>query len=137
VNFNGTLNNYRNVFLTGSVFIDNTGTWSDVLMLTSLDKDAWIIVWVVDRDTMRLENTQERYELYYNKVLWYRDISETEIIELENDPSQIFYYDFFADKVFDEIKIIDFQLGLFNNEQILDIDMKVNKDYKTWLNGAI
>jgi uncharacterized membrane protein len=26
VNFNGTLNNYRNVFLTGSVFIDNTGT---------------------------------------------------------------------------------------------------------------
>jgi prepilin-type N-terminal cleavage/methylation domain-containing protein len=43
VDFNATMNNYRNVFLTGSILVDNTGTGSDILMLTSIDKSAGII----------------------------------------------------------------------------------------------
>jgi len=45
VNFNGVLNNYKNIFLTGAIIVDNTWTWSDILVLTSLDKNAGIVLW--------------------------------------------------------------------------------------------
>ena len=132
--FKFTLNNYRNTFLSWSILIDNTWTWSDVLMLKSLDKSKWIILWVVNKTTMKLENTQEKYNTYYDKVIWYRDLSNSEIIELENSETQVYSYVFFNDKLFNNIKIIDFQLDFFNQNKILEMNIKVNKDYKESLN---
>ena len=136
VNFNGVLNNYKNIFLTGAIIVDNTWTWSDILVLTSLDKNAGIVLWVVDKGSMRIEYTEDEYNTYYDKVIWYRDISASEISELEADPTQIQHYDFFSDKLFHEIKAVDLQLELYNNGEIIDITMKVNKDYKKELNGT-
>jgi len=136
VNFNGVLNNYRNIFLTGSILIDNTGTGSDILILTNFDKSAGIILWVVDKGTMQVEYIESEYNRYYDKVIWYRDLSASEIVELESDPTQVQHYSFFSDKLFDEIKVVDFQLEFYNNGEVIDVNMEVNKDYKSDLNGT-
>ena len=136
VNFNGVLNNYRNIFLTGSILIDNTATGSDILILTNFDKSAGIILWVVDKGTMQVEYIESEYNRYYDKVIWYRDLSASEIVELESDPTQVQHYSFFSDKLFDEIKVVDFQLEFYNNGEVIDVNMEVNKDYKSDLNGT-
>jgi hypothetical protein len=106
------------------------------LMLTSIDKSAGIIFWVVNKGTMKLEETEESYNAYYDKVIWYRDISASEISELESDPTKIYSYTFFTDKWFDEMKVIDFQLDFYNNETIIDMNLRLNRNYKQWLNGT-
>jgi hypothetical protein len=53
---------------------------------------------------------------------------------LENSETQVYSYVFFNDKLFNNIKIIDFQLDFFNQNKILEMNIKVNKDYKESLN---
>lgn len=124
------LNNYRNVFLSWAVLIDNaTWMWNDVLLLSNLDSSDGVVFWVVNRDTMKLEQNA-RYLYYYEKVLWYRKLSQFELSELAWDKNKVYDYSFYEDKLFENLKIKDFQLSLYNSWTSFEGALQINLDYK-------
>jgi len=110
----------------------------DVAILRSLDGNSWVLVWVVDRDTLNLSPVWDA-DIYHKSVLWYRSLSTSEIIAINTDPNVVYDYDFFWDKTFELFYLRNFQLTSYNSwstvEMTLDISPSYNPNYqgKNWL----
>ncbi len=111
------------------------GVWYDVLMLTNEDKTKGLLYWVVDINTMKLDDPAE-YNIYKNKVIWYRLLSENEIIEIESDPNKVYEKIFFKDKLYPMLFTKDFQVDYYNSGLILDLNISVWANYLTSLNWS-
>jgi hypothetical protein len=68
---------------------------------------------------------QLNYELYYDKVLGYRQLSETELTNINSNPSLVYDLKFFPDKLFDGLKMKDFQMSIYNSGTIINMDLDV------------
>jgi prepilin-type N-terminal cleavage/methylation domain-containing protein len=127
------INNYRNIFKSWSILINNTDwTWNDVLILNNTDWSNWVIFWVINKDTMKLEENSN-YQYYNDKIIWYRNLSEQEIIDLNLNSLEVYNYTFYNDKIFEELKIKDFQLDLYNSWSIIELTLGVNVPFHEWL----
>lgn len=105
----------------------------DSAILTTLDEQSWVLIWVVDTDTLKLSPRSE-FNTYHSSVLWYRWLSATEIIAINADPTVVYDYDFFWDKLFSNFYLRDFQLQVYNSGSTLGttmwMDLSIFPDYK-------
>ena len=114
---------------------DSSWTWSDILIMQNEYGTSWVIYWVVDKGTMKIDPDLSN-NLYSEKVIWYRVLSELELTNISSDVSAIYDLTFFSDKVYDNLKIKDFQINLYNNWSIIDMDLEIllyYNDSNTWV----
>jgi len=112
-----------------------TWTQSDIMLMENDDWTKWVVFWVINKETMSIEK-QSNHELYYDKVLWYRQLSEQELITINATPSEVYNLNFFPDKLFDGLKIKDFQMQMYNSGTIINMDMEIllyYNDSNKWL----
>lgn len=134
--FTTQLDNYRKIYDYNEIVIDNA-KWdgNDVLLLTNWSQESWVLFGVVNAESMQLERNV-LYPIYNDKIIWYRELTQQDIIDIDSDAQVVYDYDFFRDKVFEDIKMKDFQALLFNSWSLVDLNLYVNMDYLPWLNGS-
>lgn len=103
------------IVLTGSIDWSYTGVTNpspnDVLYLKKPDFTGWVIIWIVDLNTKKI---QKNYS-YGDNFLWYRTLSEAEVVYIESDGyDNIYDKVFFLDKIFKWFRIKDFRVDLYN-----------------------
>ena len=114
---------------------DYSEQWGyDVAVLTTLKKESWVLIGVVDLDRLKL-SLENQANIYHNSVLWYRSLSESEITDIISDASVVYDYDFFWDKLFPNFNLRDFQLQMYNSWSIIDMRLSIFPDYQEQLNG--
>lgn len=105
----------------------DTYTWTtnpnpnNVLYLKRLDQEQWILVWIVDINSRLLQ----RDYIYWNNFLWYRYLSELEMTEIDSVPSVIFTKQFTNDRIFQSLRMRDFQAKLYNSGDIVELYFSV------------
>lgn len=127
-----------NTYSSGVVFVDNVSwSWSDILLLTSKIKDDWYLIWVVDKSTMKLESGSISYNTYYDKVLWYTRISSSQISDIYTNSWNIYNVSFFKDHIYDNLKVKDFQVDLYNSWSIINIDSSFFLNYNSGFSNQL
>jgi len=123
------LGNYKSIYNSGSILIDNTSTLgNDVLILkNSLGTDG-VIFGVINTQTAKLENNAT-FDKYDDKIIGFRELSSSEITALNSDPTLVYDYTFYNDKMFQNIKTKSFQVNTYNTGAIVDVNFVVNIDY--------
>jgi len=104
-----------------------------VIMLENIDRSEWVLYWVVDYETKKLEQDY----ICGDKFIWYRRLSNTELNDIQTNSWVIYNYNFFIDKIYKWMKIKDFRAELFNIWTILDLDLSIimtDNDNNYWLN---
>lgn len=112
-----------------------TGSQSDIILMQDINNAKWVVFWVVNKETLAIEREAD-YQLYYDKVLWYRTLSETELAAINLNPTLIYDLNFFPDKLFDWLKIKDFQIDQYNNWIIIDMNLEIllyYNDTQDWI----
>lgn len=102
----------------------STGSESSIMLLQDNTWSKGVIFGVVNKETMAIED-HSQHTIYYDKVLGYRDLSQFELTNINADPSYIYNLNFFPDKLFDGLKIKDFQMELYNSWAIIDMNLEV------------
>lgn len=121
---------FSNIYNSGTMIMDReTWTWSDVILLTWVNSSDWILIWVVDENIMKLERNNFAYRTYYNKCLWYRNVSWSEISQIMSDPLSVYNLQFFQDKIFPPLKVNDAQFSLYNSWTIINMDLVLSPNY--------
>lgn len=127
--FSDQLDNYRNVYISWSILVDNTD-WSDVFLMTDWSWENWILVWPVSNTNNRLNLNNTIYE---SKTIWFRKLSSKELQDINNDLSLIYDYIFQDDKLYNDLKIQDLILISYNSWKIFDMSLIVNTDFNSSL----
>ena len=108
-------------------------TWSsnDVLYLKNQDATEAIIIWIVNLKTKKI---QQDY-VFWDNFLWYRKISNLEMLEIDFDNNKILEKIFQNDKIFMWLRTKDFKLDLYNN-YIINIYISlinIAENNKNWI----
>lgn len=108
-----------------SWYISNNiiGTWwisNKVLYLKTEDEKLWVIFWIINIDTMKLQN----YNTYWRNYIWYRDLSNKEVEEINLDNSKIYDMIFHRDKIIDWWIVKSFNPELYNSGGIINLDIE-------------
>lgn len=99
----------------------NTWAHNSTILLKDNYNNRWVVFWVVDDDTNKI---REDY-IYWNNIIGYRLLSQTELAEVELDNETIYDKTFFDDKLFHKMRIKDFIVDIYNQWEILDIMINV------------
>jgi hypothetical protein len=106
---------------------DASYTWStnpnpnSVLYLKKYDLSEWLIIWIVDINTKKL---QEHYT-YGDNYLWYKYVSSWAMVSLDADNSLVYDQIFSNDKIFQWLRMKDFVVENYNGWDIIDIYFSV------------
>ena len=131
------MNNYRNIFLTGGVLVDNeTGTGSDVLVLQHTNGQDGIVFWVVNADTLQLVDNSN-YNSYGEYVLGYRGLSSSELSLLSSNSGAVYDLAFKKDKLYTSLVTSDLQILEFNSGAIFDMTLDFVISFNKWLTGEL
>jgi len=121
---------YSNIYNSGTILIDNlSSSWSDILLLQNELSTDWIIFGVVDENTMKLEKKQTAYKVYYNKSLWFKRVWASEISAIKTNSWYVYNIGFYKDSVYENLKMRDLQMQLYNSWSITNIDLTILKNY--------
>ncbi len=141
---------YENVFEFKNIFnrysrwgyfqqdlIATTATWttSDIILLQNMTDKKGVVFGVVNKETMSIEDDSQ-HKIYYDKVIGYRNLSEFELWNINANPTLIYDLNFFPDKLFDGLKIKDFQIEKYNSGTILEMNMDIllyYNDTQKWI----
>lgn len=130
---------YRNDFMDWSLIINNTLTgWSDVALIKNIHNDKWIVFWIIDKNTMKLE-TWSLYNTYSYKVFWYKLLSLSELTRIQSNTWEVFNLSFKNATIFDT-PIKSFQSDFFNSWSIFLVDLELllshnpQYDWMMWAN---
>jgi len=110
-------------------------TWweNNQFTLENWDATKWVLFWVVNNETKRIQ----KEKIYGDNFIWYRLLSEKELGDILVDSWVIYTYDFHRDKIFNWVRIKDFQAELYNSGAFLDIYMStilVTDENNFWKN---
>lgn len=94
-----------------------TQTVNNVLFLHDDNHTKGVIFWVVNRDIMKLQYDY----VYWDNVLWYRELSPLEISNIIADNSYIYSLNFHNDKLFVWMRVKDFKASFYNLWDLIDI----------------
>jgi len=106
---------------------DSSYTWTTrpnpnhVLYLKKFHWNEGILVWIVNINTRLLQ----RNYTYWDNYLWYRYLSLDEMNEIDSNRDVIFDKEFWLDKVFQNLRMKDFQVWIYNDWYIIDIYFSV------------
>jgi len=121
---------YSNIYTSWSILINNSSSsWSDILLMQNELSTDWIIFWVVDENTMKLEKKQTAYNVYYNKSVWFKRVSTWEITAIKSNSWYVYTIWFYKDNVYDKLKMKDLQMEMYNSWSIMNVDLTILKDY--------
>ena len=137
LDFSNKLNNYVDVYNTGTILIDNAeDVWTDLFIMKSPSWDSGLLLWVVNLINYQLDLDNTSYK---NTWLWFRYLSSQELQDIEASSGSIvvYWYLFQKDKVYDELNIKDMQINLYNWWYIHEINLSINIDYKSWLQWVL
>ncbi len=80
-------------------------------------------------------DTATNYQTLWNKVIWFRELTQTDITNIGVTPDIVYTYTFFQDKVFTPITK-DFQADFYNGWNIIDMNIWVvlseTQDMQWW-----
>lgn len=129
------LSSHKWKYIIPEVLVDNT-LWSghDVFYMRDPASNGWVLWAVIDRETLQIEDA-ENYPYYGDKVLAYRLLSESELVDVAASGSVVYNYTFFEDKIFDEFKTKEFQLELYNSWALIESNIEIVPHYKKELNN--
>ena len=106
-------------------FIDYTSwLWTDIMLLKNIDSSKWVLFWVVEKETMKLE-PYIKSTYYSDKVLWYVELDAAQISQIESNSWSTYDIPFHEDKIFDALNIKDFQVNYYNSGAIIDVDLTI------------
>ena len=94
----------------------------DIFILTQPDNTDGYIFAVVDT---RDNTTAWIYSDYYNRVFGYRRLSSSEITTLLSDPTPLYDYKFFNDKIFPALVTRDLQVNTYNTGSIIELSFSI------------
>lgn len=130
VEFMETLKNKRNIYLSWTVLIDtNEWEWFDVLLFTNKKQNKWILIWVVNVNSMKLDNN---YFVYSNKVLWIKFVTNTQITNILNNTWTSYNLKFSEYDIYNNLQIQNFQIIKYNSWKILEANMQFEEAYNYW-----
>lgn len=118
--------------------VQDYASWSgnDIVLLKSFSWKSWIVIGVLDADRMRLSAVSQ-YGTYHDSILWYRSLSESEMLALAWDANLVYGYTFLQDKVFKNFNIKEFQVQMFNTDTVMEMLMEISPSYKAQLKGEL
>lgn len=124
--FKNDFNKYARWGYLEQDLIAKSSTWSEssIILMQNLEETRGVVFWVVNKESMQIED-HSLHDIYYDKVLWYRNLSEFELTNINADPTNIYDLTFFPDKLFDGLKIKDFQLKMYNSWDLIDMNLEV------------
>lgn len=96
--------------LENNLFILENWTW-----------DTWILFWVVNYETKKIQ----KEKTYWDNFVWYRLLSATELWNIYSNSWVLYDYTFYEDKIFEWVRVKDFNAELYNSWLILDVYMSV------------
>lgn len=96
-----------------------------VLYLKKTDLSAWILVWIVDSSTRKI---QKNY-VYWDNFIGYRELSQSEVNEIDNNKSLVFDKIFQNDKLFLNLRAKDFKPELYNSWEIINLHFSIVKRF--------
>ncbi len=136
--FNAKMKNFSEAFYKYSfVKSFDVWVWSDIILLKNEKETFWIAIWIVNKDTMKFDND---YGKYWEKLLWYSELSQNRLAEIGTNPEKIYDYKIYKDKLFEGIYTKDFQVGTYNSNTILNLELELvpnysyNLDWEEWKN---
>ncbi|MDD2870502.1 MAG: prepilin-type N-terminal cleavage/methylation domain-containing protein [Candidatus Gracilibacteria bacterium] len=130
--FSYKLNNLRNVYTTGSILVDNTGTGSDVFLMKDISGQNGVLFGVVNIADMKLETDNTVYD---DRGVGFRKLSSNELAEVDTNVDFIYDYVFQEDQVFSDLKVQDLNIVSYNSGSIYDLNMSLNLDFQNSLIG--
>ncbi len=114
--------NYRNNFLSWSVVINNSiWSWSDIALIKNINNSDWIIFWIIDKDTLKLESWSLS-STYWYRVFWYKRLSLSELSKIQANSAEVYNLSF-KDAITFETPIKSFQADFFNSWSIFVVDL--------------
>lgn len=122
------LKKYKNTY--GDILLIHDGTstgWYDVILLKDFTSSGWVLIGLVDPENNKLVK-DTTYENYKKRVIWIRNLTEGNLVEIGGDVNNIYKYDFFDDKIFDSLFTKDFQVEFFNTGSIAEVSIGVLLD---------
>lgn len=129
--FTNKVNNYRNVYISWSILVDNIGS-SDVFLMKDVTWENGILIWPVSLINRKLD----LWTIYYkNKWVWFRKVSTSEIANIETDVNVIYNYEFHSDQIFWELKAKEMSFVSYNWWKIYDLFLYVDVDYQSSMVG--
>ncbi len=130
-----TLNNFGDIYEKKSLLIDNpVGAWSDIFLFTDSWSQLWILFSLVDSSTHKAF-TGSHFSQYNKKHFGYRKVTTSELTDLWWNPSLVYDYTFFQDKIYSDIYVKELQATEYNTGKILDLDMSLLLKYDTAKEG--
>ena len=99
---------------------------NDILLLYNSDTNSWIMVWVVNIETRKIQ----KHYVYWENFIWYRNLTEEEFNEINLDKQLLYNKEFQLDKILNKIVIKDFDLQTYNSGKLLDMNISVVKRLK-------
>lgn len=129
---------YRHDFVSWSIVIDNLEwSWSDIALIKNIHNDKWIVFWIIDTSTMKLESWTG-YEIYSNKVFWYKLLTLSELTNIQTTPSEVYNISFDKASIFNT-PAKTFQADFFNSWSLFLVDLELlishnpEYDWKLWV----
>lgn len=130
--FENTIKNIREEYRSGAILIDNpSGTGSDILLFrqNQININDWYIFAIIDNKSLTIDWNNNINNIG-DKVLAYKKVSTLEMNLLTNDINNVYSFVFNRDKVFEKIKLMDFQLTSYNAWALFEFKLLINPFYK-------
>ena len=129
--FTAKVNEYKAVY-KNSLVID-TSWGHDTLFLYNTGSTG-VIFGVVDIVSWQLDAVVNS-NTYWSKLLWYRELSSTQVSDVISDNTQVYTYNFFLDKLFRDMYIKWLQMEPYNTWALVNLDLEILVYYKDDLDG--
>lgn len=129
--FTTTVNEYKAVFNNASIL--STSWAHDALFLYSTGSTG-VIFWVVDPNTWLLDPITQT-NVYSSKKVWYKELTVNQVSDRLAWSGSIYDYDFFWDKIFQDMVVKSFTLTEYNVGDLINLDLELIIYYKDDLDG--
>jgi len=125
--FTHKLENFRNIYTSWAILVDNTSTWSDVFIMKDISWKNGILMWVVNVSNNKLDTDTT---LYADRWIWFRKLSEYELWEISSNVNFIYDYIFQEDNIYSDIKVQEFNLTSYNSWTIFELGLTYDLNYQ-------
>jgi len=83
--------------------------------------DKWILFWVINNNSKKIQKQKK----YWDNFIWYRLLSNKELLDIDSNSWVIYNYSFHKDKIFEWVRIKDFNSEIYNWWSILDVYLSI------------
>ena len=131
--FEDIIPNLKEKYNSGSILVNNSSwTGSDILLFRTwiweIKKD-WYIFAMINNKKLTIDWSWN-VDNIEDKVLSYKKISTEEINLLSSDINNVYNFVFNRDKIFDKIKLKDFQVESYNTWSLFEARFFINPLYR-------